>query len=62
MASRAAAPNVRFGLNLPVPEAGKGCKRRILVVAGCPGEGPFAIQFADLRHGVLRAASSALEK
>jgi hypothetical protein len=30
----------------------------ILVVAACPGEGPFAIRFADPRHGVLPTASS----
>src|SRR5215831_15350834 len=34
--------------------------RRILVVAERPGEGPFAMRFADLRHGGLRGAGSAL--
>jgi len=28
--------------------------RRILVVAGRPGEGPFTIRFPDLRHGASR--------
>src|SRR6516162_2769701 len=31
-----------------------------LVVAERPGEGPFAMRFADLRHGGLRGAGSAL--
>jgi len=34
--------------------------RRILVVAERPGEGPFAMRFADLRHGGLGGAGSAL--
>jgi hypothetical protein len=33
--------------------------RRILVVAGRPGEGPFTIRFADLRRGVARTATYA---
>ena len=37
-----------------------GRLRRILVVAERPGEGPFAMRFADLRHGGLRGAGSAL--
>jgi hypothetical protein len=37
-----------------------GWNRRILVVAGRPGEGPFTIRFADLRHGVSRTVTSAL--
>jgi len=39
--------------------ANVGC-RRILVAAECPGEGPFAMRFADLRHGGSRGAGSAL--
>src|SRR5262249_8092391 len=37
-----------------------GRNRRILVVAGRPGEGPFTIRFADLRHDVSRTATHAL--
>ena len=37
-----------------------GRNRRIPVVAERPGEGPFAMRFADLRHGGLRGAGSAL--
>jgi hypothetical protein len=37
-----------------------GRNRRILVVAGRPGEGPFTIRFADLRHVVSRTATYAL--
>ena len=35
-------------------------KRRISLVTGRSGEGPFAIRFADLRHGVSRATTYAL--
>ena len=37
-----------------------GRNRRIPVVAERPGEGPFPMRFADLRHGGLRGAGSAL--
>jgi hypothetical protein len=37
-----------------------GRKRRILVVAGRPGEGPFTIRFADLRRDVTRTATQVL--
>jgi len=36
--------------NLAIPNARN---RRVPVVAGRPGEGPFTIRFADLRHRVL---------
>src|SRR5215475_13249595 len=43
-----------------LPPASGFVQRRILVVAERPGEGPFAMRFADLRHGGLRGAGSAL--
>src|SRR6516162_9355951 len=48
-------PTLRFHCG-PV----NGRLRRILVVAGRPGEGPFTVRFADLRGGVTRTATYAL--
>jgi hypothetical protein len=45
---------LRHSTNLPVRgKGGKVWNRRNLVVATRPGEGPFTIRFADLRHRPL---------